>query len=313
MRWYEHERARRLSMSELRAKVERATREGRPARPGKPRKADTRAPVRVQGRTIARSFWGRAWCEHIESFSDYDSRLGRGRSYLYAGAVLDLQVGEGVITAEVQGSSRYRQRIEVEPLPREQRTALMQLAAGKIDSLVALLRGELPPPLIAAMTDPAHGVFPTSRQLHLECSCPDYAMLCKHLAAVLYGIGARLDASPELLFRLRGVDVEEFMGPGAALVIQDIAADRQATGDLAALFDIDLVDALPSAVQPPTAAPTPPPRPVRVGREHLKVLGIRAPMIDAWLREGVLRTTGERHMYERTAEADRRIAALLAR
>jgi uncharacterized Zn finger protein len=293
MAWYME--TPRLTMSQVRARAERAARKDR---------AGKRSPVRVEGRTIARSFWGQAWCAHIESFSDYASRLGRGRSYLYAGAVIDLQIGPGIITAEVQGSSLYRQTIEVERLTARQRAGLVRAAAGKIDSLVALLRGQLPPSLLAAMTDPATGVFPTSRQIGLRCSCPDYATLCKHLAAVLYGFGARLDAAPELLFRLRGVDVEELvtMNP-TALATREIADDRRATGDLAAIFGIDLVDTLPIVT---------PPRPVRVAREHLKVLGLPARTIDAWVREGVLTRTAERHIYERTAEADRRISAMLA-
>jgi uncharacterized Zn finger protein len=306
MNWYYE--SRRLTMGELRAKADRTARK---AKPGKSR-ASARAPVRVEGRTIARSFWGRAWCTHIESYSDYDNRLGRGRSYLYAGAVLDLQVGVGVVTAQVQGSALYKQTIEVEVLKPKQRASLVELAAGKIDSLVALLRGQMPPALITAMTDQVHGVFPSSRQIRMRCSCPDVATLCKHLAAVLYGIGARLDSSPELLFRLRGLAVEDLVQSGAAaLAVPEIAAQSRATGDLAAMFGIDLVDALPAAVSPaPRARPAPR---VRVGREHLKVLGVPNRTIDAWLREGVLVKTEERLIYERTPEADRRIADMLAR
>lgn len=300
MSWYYQSPS--LSMRELRAKAERAS--------GRKRKArDARSPVRVEGRTIAASFWGKAWCKHLESYSDYGSRLGRGRSYLYAGAVLDLKIGEGIVTAEVQGTRLYRQTIEVERLDAKQRAELRGLAAGKIDSLVALLRGQLPDALLAAMTDPAHGVFPTADQIRLECSCPDWATLCKHLAAVLYGIGARLDASPELLFTLRGLAVDGLVQSAepASLATATIDPSKQATGDLAALFDLDLVTALPPA---PAPSPT---RPVRVGREHLKVLGVPARTIDVWLREGVLVKTAERNVYERTPEADRRIAELLAR
>lgn len=291
-----------LSTRELRAKVERAV-----ARKSKSR--GDLSPVRVEGRTIARSFWGQAWCRHIEGYSDYGTRLGRGRSYLYAGAVIDLKVGEGMITAQVMGSSLYQQTIEVALLPAKQRRELVQLTTGKIDSLVALLRGQLPPPLIAAMTDPTQGVFPSAGQLAMRCSCPDYASLCKHLAAVLYGLGARLDAAPELLFRLRGLAVEEMTqnAETTKLVREDIPAEKQASGDLAALFDIDLDDA-------PVAVPDPaPPRKTCVEREYLKVLGLPARTIDAWLRSGVLERTSQRDVYERTAEADARIAAFLAR
>lgn len=299
--YWDYER-RPLSMTKLRATAARVARRMDKSRPA-------RAPVLVEGRTIARSYWGKAWCRHLESFSDYDSRLGRGRSYLYAGAVLDLQIHEGRISAEVQGTRLYHQTIEVEALTPKQRAELRKLAAGKIDSLVALLRGQLPDTLLAAMTDPQHGVFPTVDQIRLECSCPDWASLCKHLAAVMYGIGARLDESPELLFKLRGLPLDELIQhtEPAALTVPTVAPDRHPEGDLAALFDIDLVTALP-------APPEPPPKPpVRATREHLKVLGVPARTIDAWLREGVLLRTAERNLYERTPEADRRIAELLAR
>lgn len=299
--FWDYER-RPLSMTKLRLKSERAVKRTSKSQPA-------RSPVRIEGRTITRSYWGKAWCQHLESFSDYSSRLGRGRSYLYAGAVLDLQLHEGRITAEVQGSRLYHQTIEVETLSARQRAELRKLAAGKIDSLVSLLRGQLPDALLAAMTDPKHGVFPTVDQIRLECSCPDWASLCKHLAAVLYGVGARLDASPELLFKLRGLPVDELLQhtEPAALTVPAIAPEKRPEGDLAALFDIDLVAALPA---PPKPAPKPP---VRATREHLKVLGVPARTIDAWLREGVLLKTDERNLYERTPEADRRIAELLAR
>lgn len=260
------------------------------------------APVRCQGRVIAHSFWGRAWCSHLESIGDYASRLPRGRSYLASGAVLDLHIGAGVLLALVQGSSLYRVTIEVELLPPDAKAALFDRAVGAIDSLADLLRGRLPEDLLRAMTDPKRGILPTPRQLSMRCSCPDWATMCKHVAAALYGVGARLDASPELLFRLRGVDTDELLRRAAAssTSVRPLAPAKQLTGDLAALFDIDLV------------ADAPPAPPRRVSREHLRVLGLSARTIDAWLREGVLVRTEARNLYERTAEADRRIEAFLA-
>jgi DNA-binding transcriptional regulator YiaG len=160
---------------------------------------------------IAVSFWGQAWCEHLESYSDFANRLPRGRSYLRNGSVLHLGVQPGTIEALVMGSELYRQSIRIDPLPAGQWEALKQRCQGRIGSLIELLQGRISREIMAVVTDRDTGLFPRPEEIHLGCDCPDWADLCKHLAAVLYGVGARLDTAPELLFTLRGVDQAELI------------------------------------------------------------------------------------------------------
>ncbi|MBT64254.1 MAG: hypothetical protein CML13_13695 [Puniceicoccaceae bacterium] len=160
---------------------------------------------------IASSFWGRSWCRHLESFSDYDSRLPRGRSYVRNGAILHLSIEPGRIEAMVHGSELYELSIEIEPLSPEQWTAVKQACQGKIASLIELLQGKLSDEIMRVVTHPHSGLFPQPEQIHFNCNCPDWADMCKHMAAVLYGVGARLDDCPELLFKLRGVDQSELI------------------------------------------------------------------------------------------------------
>jgi uncharacterized Zn finger protein len=179
------------------------------------KKGLTAEPVTIEGRTIARSFWGKAWCDHLEGYSDYANRLPRGRTYVRNGSVLHLTVGPGCIEALVQGSSLYEVSVDVTPLARPRWKGLVDACSGKIDSLVELLRGKLSDGVMRVVTDRDKGLFPAPSQIRMECSCPDWATMCKHVAAVLYGIGARLDERPELLFTLRKVDHLELLSAGA--------------------------------------------------------------------------------------------------
>lgn len=163
-------------------------------------------PVRINGRQITRTFWGDAWCGHLEKFSDYENRLPRGRSYVRNGAVCHLDIQAGRISAKVSGSELYDVNVKIRPLPRERWTRVKSLCVGRISSALDLLQGRLSERVMSIVTDRSRGLFPGPREMTLNCSCPDWAEMCKHVAAVLYGVGARLDESPELLFRLRGVD-----------------------------------------------------------------------------------------------------------
>ena len=193
-------------------------------------------PVKLDGRRIANSFWGKAWCANIESYSDFSNRLPRGRTYLRSGAVVDLLLAEGRMEALVAGSSLYQCKIEIKALARKRWTKLVQLCSGQIDSTVALLQGQVPEDLLEAIVDRDEGLFPAPREMELFCSCPDSAQLCKHLAAVLYGAGARLDRSPELFFTLRSVEMAE-------LVVRARPRPRRggpAAGELESLFGIEI-------------------------------------------------------------------------
>ena len=198
-------------------------------------------PVTIEGRTIARSFWGKAWCDHLEGYSDYANRLPRGRSYVRNGSVLHLRVGPGRIEALVQGSSLYEVSVNVTPLAPPRWKAVVAACSGKIDSLVELLRGKLSGGVMRVVTDRDKGLFPAPSQIQMECSCPDWATMCKHVAAVLYGIGARLDDRPELLFTLRKVDhLELLSAPTAPRPARPEDALALAPGDLASVFGIEI-------------------------------------------------------------------------
>src|SRR6266478_1469893 len=172
-------------------------------------------PVRLEGQRIASSFWGKEWCKNLESYMDFSNRLPRGRTYVRSGAVVDLRLGAGQIDALVAGSSLYEVSVRIDKLARKRWGALIKRCAGRIDSVVELLRGRLSETVLEALVDRRAGLFPAQREIDFTCSCPDYASLCKHIAAVLYGVGARLDKRPELFFTLRSVALEELVAKSA--------------------------------------------------------------------------------------------------
>jgi uncharacterized Zn finger protein/DNA-binding transcriptional regulator YiaG len=198
-------------------------------------------PISLDGRTIARSFWGKGWCDHLESFSDYANRLPRGRTYVRNGSVCHLDIRPGRIEAIVSGSELYNIVIRIKELKATTWASIKNTCSGHIGSLLELLQGKLSDQVMAIVTDRHHGLFPQPGEIALDCSCPDWADMCKHVAAVLYGVGSRLDSQPELLFLLRGVDAQELIAtemalPGADVgVTDDILADEQ----LGAIFGID--------------------------------------------------------------------------
>ena len=221
-------------------------------------------PVEVAGRSIVQTFWGRAWCGHLEKFSDFANRLPRGRTYVRNGSVCHLEITSGEILAIVSGSELYDVRVTIKKLPSARWRAVKAKCAGGIATVLELLEGRISAATMAIVTDRDQGIFPLPREITLECSCPDWATMCKHVAAVLYGAGVRLDLRPELLFLLRGIDHEELISaPPTAIGM----ASGQSTGgprrkrlaptDLTGVFDIDMLEAEGVA---PRAAPAKPPR-----------------------------------------------------
>jgi uncharacterized Zn finger protein len=208
------------------------------------------SPVVIEGRTIAKSFWGKAWCDNLESYSDYANRLPRGRTYARNGSIVDLQIAAGRVTAIVSGSDIYEIGIDIVALDRKRWRALIQECGGRIGSAVELLRGTFSNQVMEILARPKTGLFPAPKDIRLSCSCPDWADMCKHVAAALYGVGARLDAEPELFFTLRQVDQTELIseaataraiGSGAARGKKAIAADQ-----LADVFGIELAEVAPA-------------------------------------------------------------------
>jgi uncharacterized Zn finger protein len=205
------------------------------------------SPVRIEGRTIAKSFWGKAWCDNLERYSDYESRLPRGRAYVRNGSVLDLQIAKGEIAAMVAGSELYKIQIAIAPVTRSRWKAICRDCAGTVDSLVELLHGRFAKGVMDRVCREGDGLFPAPKEIKLSCSCPDWADMCKHVAAVLYGIGARLDEQPQLLFVLRDVDENELLASAG----QDLALTRAAPNaakvldesDVAALFGLEMAEA----------------------------------------------------------------------
>ena len=169
-------------------------------------------PVVIQGRNIAKSWWGRAWCDNLERYADYESRLERGKRYVKTGAVIDLSITKGRIQAKVQGSRKtpYKVEIRISPLSEERCQEILQTCGKRVETLENLLAGDFPEELKELFTQRG-GLVPSSREISFSCSCPDWALMCKHVAAVLYGIGARLDENPSLFFELRGIEMGRFI------------------------------------------------------------------------------------------------------
>ncbi|MCF6311009.1 MAG: SWIM zinc finger family protein [Verrucomicrobiales bacterium] len=203
-------------------------------------------PVEIEGRKIAKSFWGIAWNDHLESFADYANRIPRGRTYVRNGSVCHLDIKKGQVIAMVSGSEIYKIRIDIDALPEKSWRSLKKKCVGQVGSLLDLLQGKLSDNVMAVVTDRKTGMFPGSKQIHLDCNCPDGAYMCKHLAAVLYGVGARLDQQPELLFALRGVDHQELISVDVELSVatgkKQGKGRRIAADSLADVFGIEMAD-----------------------------------------------------------------------
>ncbi len=214
-------------------------------------------PIVIDGRIIAKTFWGKAWCENLESYSDYENRLPRGRTYVRNGSVVHLEIQPGKISALVSGSELYEVEITISSLPDSHWKCVKSECAGQIGSLVELLQGRLSKSVMDVVTRRGGGLFPKPAEIKLKCSCPDWAGMCKHIAAVMYGVGARLDDKPELLFLLRRVDHLELIA-GAVDSAPVAAAGKSrgkktiAAGDLADVFGIEMAEAETPALASPS-------------------------------------------------------------
>jgi uncharacterized Zn finger protein len=233
-------------------------------------------PVVIEGRAIARTFWGKAWCDNLERYGDFANRIPRGRTYVRNGSVVDLQIGEGEVNALVSGSSIYEVHVKVAAVPKATWKAIRADCSGAIDSLVELLQGRFSKGVMERLCQQRTGLFPSPGEIQFACSCPDWASMCKHVAAVLYGVGARLDERPELLFRLRKVDEKELIavaGRDLPLSRKGPAADRVlAADDLSALFGVEI------------AAPDEKTKAVKTGRARAEVTDKAAALVSTGLR-----------------------------
>jgi uncharacterized Zn finger protein len=231
-----------VSVAERRKKAERAA-----ARHQK-KTGQTPSPVTAARGAIAKTFWGKAWCGNLERYSDYSNRLPRGRTYVRNGSVIDLRIAAGEVSAQVMGSDLYQITVNIAAVQKTQWHALGGDCAGSIDSLVELLQGRLSQGVMERICRPQTGLFPSPKEIKFNCSCPDWAAMCKHVAAVLYGVGARLDEQPELLFTLRKVDAKDLVaraGAGLPLARKAPAAGKILDqSKLAEVFGIEMADAV---------------------------------------------------------------------
>jgi len=254
----------------------------------------TASPVIIEGRAIATTFWGKAWCENLEQYSDYANRLPRGRAYVRNGSIIDLRIAPGAIDACVVGSELYEVSLKITPVKKALWKSICNDCAGAIDSLVELLQGRLSKGVMDRICRQHHGLFPSPAEIQLSCSCPDWADMCKHVAAVLYGIGARFDRQPELLFRLRAVDETELIasvGEAAPLAKQGLAASKLLGGeDLSEIFGLDMALGASSAAGLAEAKSA---KPKRAAKATVKPAEKRKPLPPAASRQRRKRPTKE--------------------
>ena len=232
-----------VSAAERRKKAEKAAARAKKA-------GANLSPVAASRGAIAKTFWGKAWCDNLERYSDYANRLPRGRTYVRNGSVIDLKITEGEVQAQVVGSSLYKVAVSVIAVPGKQWQSISADCAGSIDSLVELLQGRLSKAVMERICRPNTGLFPAPQEIQFSCSCPDWASMCKHVAAVLYGVGARLDEQPELIFTLRRVDAKDLVtqaGAGLPKSKQRPTAGKVLDDALLAdVFGIEMADVAPA-------------------------------------------------------------------
>ena len=249
MSWY-YDYKPYVSVAERRAKAARAMQK-------MAKNGQKITPVSIEGRKITKTFWGDAWCTNLEGYSDYENRLPRGRTYVRNGSVVHMTIEKGQIVAFVSGSELYEVVINIKPLVKDHWKRLKRESAGKIGTLIELLQGKLSKAVMEMVTDRKQGLFPKPSEIEMECSCPDYAGMCKHVAAVMYGVGNRLDRSPEILFELRDVDHLELIEQ--AIPAAPIGARTGAPGisndDLSDIFGIELSDETPASRSPARISP----------------------------------------------------------
>ena len=201
-------------------------------------------PVIIEGRTLAKNWWGKAWNANLESYADYHNRIGRGKSYVRNNAVLDLKITKGQVGAKVQGSRAkpYVVEIKIDPLNTLKWEKVIERCNHRIDSLEQLIAGKFPKELEVLFTNQQYGMFPSPKEIHFNCSCPDWASMCKHVAAALYGIGTRLDQNPMMFFELRDLDEKELVKKSMAIKIESMLknAGKKSTREIAEEDVLDL-------------------------------------------------------------------------
>lgn len=276
----------------------------------------TPSPVRLEGRAIASSFWGRAWCANLESYSDYSNRMPRGRSYVRNGSVIHLDIRRGGIEALVSGSRLYTVKITIAPVKEERWKALCRECAGGIGSLLELLGGKLSQRVMEIMTRRDFGLFPSPKEIKLDCSCPDWAEMCKHVAAALYGVGARLDEKPELLFLLRHVSHQDLVSDSSAVTAltgtkNDAVHATLSTAEIRDVFGIEM-QAEGTADETPAPEPSGPVTTAKAKAKH-QLRNIARKPAARTLPKGIIKRKLKKESVKKTALRDRRARRLSGR
>jgi uncharacterized Zn finger protein len=179
-----------------------------------PRAAKGGIRAQSQRGGFAQTWWARRWIALLESFN-LGSRLSRGRSYARMGQVLSIAIESGAVTSRVQGSrpQPYQVRIQVKPLSKQDWRKLAEVVSSQAIFSAKLLGGEMPQDIENAFQTAGLSLFPQRHNdLNTHCSCPDSSNPCKHIAAVYYLLGEEFDRDPFLLFQLRGMARDEFLG-----------------------------------------------------------------------------------------------------
>lgn len=205
------------------------------------------SPIVLEGK-LGKTWWGKSWNQNLERYADYENRLGRGKKYIKAEAILDFHIEEGRIYGEIAGSGRkiYNVDISIDTIDEQDWKQIQKVCGRRIDSLEQLLAGQFPNELKDIFFVKDHGLFPSSSQIHIYCDCPDYARLCKHAAAFLYATSIALDNNPTLFFELRGISMDAFINKALGENLDDlIEKSKQKSNriledeDLEALFHLD--------------------------------------------------------------------------
>lgn len=206
----------------------------------------TRYVVNVSTNLLVHTWWGKKWCENILGLADFENRLARGRNYLRKGAIKELYIEKGEINAKVKGyaDEPYAITITIDPLDVNCANRIRQ----KFNHISGIKNNYIPKDCLF-LYEAETGLLPSNNEIHFSCSCPDSAIMCKHIIAVMYAIGCILDQKPLFLFDLRGIDIS--MGKHEIELneinsfLSRIDDDDFSTANscfLSQLFDIDLGD-----------------------------------------------------------------------
>lgn len=167
----------------------------------------------ARNNSFSSTWWGKQWIDVLESFG-WANRLERGRRYARNGSVSELNIEKGKIVAKVRGSRNtpYKVTIKLAKLKKKQWQTVLKYLSTKALYAAKLLSGNMPEDIAAIFQEAGVNLLPEDdSELSTKCSCPDFAVPCKHIAAVHYLIARELDKDPFLVFKLRGMAKDEVL------------------------------------------------------------------------------------------------------